>query len=98
MCSEPLTVGGGVSIEKMRSFGAPGSKRYVPLASHRADQAASSPLKLGLSGTVGALAGRSGAGCSGCPAAASLDGPSGGVMVGEERSFRRSRHSGSLSS
>src|SRR5882672_1727712 len=50
--SEPLTVGGGVSIEYTRSRSAVRSKRYVPSVSQRAFHFASSPSRAGFSGTV----------------------------------------------
>src|SRR5437868_15537953 len=49
--SEPLTVGGGVSIEKTSARGRVRSKRYTPEASHRGIHLASSPSSAGLSGS-----------------------------------------------
>src|SRR6266540_7101858 len=50
-CSEPLTVGGGVSIEYTSARGRVRSKRYTPVSSQRAIHFASSPSSAGLSGT-----------------------------------------------
>src|SRR5512134_2818183 len=50
-CSEPLTVGGGVSMENTSSRGRDRSNRYTPLASHRAAHLSSRPSSAGLSGT-----------------------------------------------
>ena len=50
MCSDPLTVGGGVSIEKISSRVLERSNRYVPSASQRVDHFSSSPSRLGFSG------------------------------------------------
>jgi hypothetical protein len=52
MCREPLTVGGGVSTEKISPRGLERSNRYVPSASHRADHFSSSPSRLGFSGAA----------------------------------------------
>src|SRR4051812_33212301 len=52
--SEPLTVGGGVSIEKTSARSAVRSKAYVPCWSHAAPQRASRPSRVGFSGTFGA--------------------------------------------
>lgn len=46
--SEPLTVGGGVSIEKTRSLGKPGSKEYVFDSSHTSAHLLSIPTNEGL--------------------------------------------------
>src|SRR6476469_6681959 len=51
-CSEPLTVGGGVSIEKTSSRVFARSKVYVPSASHRDAHFSSSPSRLGFSGAA----------------------------------------------
>src|SRR5438309_10508000 len=50
-CSEPLTVGGGVSIEYTWSRGRARSNWYVPDASHCAVHLASRPYSAGFSGT-----------------------------------------------
>src|SRR5258705_10811099 len=52
MWSEPLTVGGGVSIEKISAREWRRSKRYVPASCHRAFHLSSSPSSAGLSGRV----------------------------------------------
>src|SRR5215470_9748556 len=49
--SEPLTVGGGVSIEYTWSRERERSNRYVPDASHCAAHFASRPSRAGFSGT-----------------------------------------------
>src|SRR5439155_7077560 len=49
-CNEPLTVGGGVSIEKTSARGRLRSNRYTPEASQRAIHFASSPSSAGFSG------------------------------------------------
>ncbi|CAM5589488.1 hypothetical protein SALBM135S_08121 [Streptomyces alboniger] len=49
--SEPLTVGGGVSMEKISSRVFERSKAYTPDSSHRLDHLSSSPSRTGLSGT-----------------------------------------------
>src|SRR5437867_4408696 len=49
-CSEPLTVGGGVSMEKTSARGRLRSNRYTPEASQRAIHFASSPSSAGFSG------------------------------------------------
>src|SRR3954470_8519017 len=51
-CSDPLTVGGGVSIAYTWSRVFDRSNAYVPSASHRAAHLSSSPSRLGFSGTV----------------------------------------------
>ena len=51
MCSDPLTVGGGVSIEKTSARSRERSKRYVPSDSHRRAHRSPRPSRLGLSGT-----------------------------------------------
>lgn len=48
----PLTVGGGVSIEKISARDFVRSNRKVPSASHRFDHLASSPSRAGFSGTA----------------------------------------------
>src|SRR5215471_14389892 len=50
MWREPLTVGGGVSIEKISARVLVRSNRYVPSASQRVDHFSSSPSRLGFSG------------------------------------------------
>src|SRR5687768_16382346 len=50
-CREPLTVGGGVSMEKTSPRARERSNRYVPSASHRARHFASSPSRAGFSGS-----------------------------------------------
>src|SRR6266850_6164033 len=50
-CREPLTVGGGVSIEYTSSRGRARSNRYVPDSSHCAVHLASRPSSAGFSGT-----------------------------------------------
>src|SRR5277367_1890671 len=55
MCSEPETVGGGVSMEKTCSRAAAGLKRYVPSSSQTVAHLASTPSSVGLSGTLGAV-------------------------------------------
>src|SRR4051812_19978925 len=52
MCRLPLTVGGGVSIEKICSRVLVRSKRKVPSASQRVDHFCSRPSSVGFSGTV----------------------------------------------
>src|SRR5882757_5881136 len=49
--SDPLTVGGGVSIEKTSDRGRARSKRYTPDASHCGIHLASSPSRTGFSGS-----------------------------------------------
>src|SRR6185295_6274317 len=49
-CSEPLTVGGGVSIENTSERGRVRSKRYTPDPSHSGAHFASSPSRAGFSG------------------------------------------------
>src|SRR5438552_11412327 len=49
-CSDPLTVGGGVSIEKISARDRVRSKRYTPALSHRAIHFPSSPSRAGFSG------------------------------------------------
>src|ERR1700686_2607509 len=50
-CSDPLTVGGGVSIEKISDRGRVRSKRYTPVSSHRGAHLASIPSRAGFSGS-----------------------------------------------
>ena len=45
MCNDPLTVGGGVSIEKISARAWLRSNRYVPASSQIADQRSSSPAE-----------------------------------------------------
>ncbi len=52
ICSDPLTVSGGVSIEYTWSLVALRSKRKVPASSQRAPHFSSSPARVGLSGTA----------------------------------------------
>src|SRR5256885_7939089 len=52
MCSDPLTVGGGVSIEKIPGRDWVRSKRYVPASCQRAFHLSSSPSSAGLSGSA----------------------------------------------
>src|ERR1039458_4618257 len=54
MCSDPDTVGGGVSMEKTCSRLAAALKREVPSSSQTAAHLASTPSRVGLSGTWGA--------------------------------------------
>src|SRR2546428_4287865 len=49
-CSDPLTVGGGVSIEKTSARGRVRSNRYTPASSHRGIHLASRPSRAGFSG------------------------------------------------
>src|SRR5437016_2209416 len=49
-CSDPLTVGGGVSIAKTAERGCVRSKRYTPASSHRAIHLSSRPSRAGFSG------------------------------------------------
>src|SRR3954463_8660415 len=58
MCRLPLTVGGGVSIEKTSSRVLLRSKRNVPSASQRLAHFCSSPSRLGLSGADGMVCSR----------------------------------------
>src|SRR5690242_19029904 len=58
-CSEPLTVGGGVSIEYTWSRGRLRSNQYVPSACHRAFHFDSRPSSAGLSGREIGCAGSS---------------------------------------
>jgi hypothetical protein len=50
MCNDPLTVGGGVSIEKISLRAWLRSNRKVPPSSQIADQRYSSPSSVGFSG------------------------------------------------
>src|SRR5690242_17974574 len=50
-CSDPLTVGGGVSIEYTSARGRDRSNSYTPSAAHRSIHLCSSPSRAGLSGT-----------------------------------------------
>jgi hypothetical protein len=52
MCSEPLTVGGGVSIANTPLRSAVRSNEYVPDASHDSIQRDSIPSRVGFSGTL----------------------------------------------
>ena len=51
MCSEPLTVGGGVSMAKTSLRGRVRSNVYTPSELHAPDQRSSMPARLGFSGT-----------------------------------------------
>src|SRR4051794_15128638 len=53
MCREPLTVGGGVSIEKISARVLERSKPNVPSASQWADQRSSRPSRVGFAGISG---------------------------------------------
>src|SRR5438128_1077845 len=51
MCSEPLTVGGGVSMEKISARVRDRSNRYTPPDSQACAQRSPIPSSVGLSGT-----------------------------------------------
>jgi hypothetical protein len=57
MWSDPLTVGGGVSMAYISAPDLLRSKRKVPSASHPAAHLASRPSSVGLSGTFGHIRG-----------------------------------------